>query len=537
MKFSYTLVYSSVLTLLLTACGTTNTANIDSNNTTIDKIPEFTSITEKSIPENTKDILTITTSQTQDINFTITGGDDRDKFIIDPQNRMLLFKTAPDFENPTDANKDNRYIVTITATNNNGATATQTITVLVTNDKKDDGPSFVSSDTVSIRENQELDFTITAEDNNSVNLTYIISGGSDQKRFILNNSTGKLSFNLFTPDFDYPSDSDKNNRYDIIVKAINDHNISNEQNLSILITDDADDLVPTRLVFKTGQDDGLVQGLPFGEDRDFKIVETNNQRAISFGNRMWEDSEHVINTTLDFGSANNYCDTLSYAGYDDWRAPNRHELAEIINYGKKDVLFDDFFEYKKGGRFWTSQERLSNTGDHSKAWSISFTDGEEYDELKGSNFNIRCVRGERIEDHNDFTVKGDTVIDNKTGIVWQNAEFIGYRNWQEAIDYCKNLVFEGYSDWRLPNVNELRTIMPVDDNEILFKHLSPIGNGNLDSGHSWSTTEYNETHARYNLNFWDEESNRDSLIVMYAEWTKEQNNDMMLNRCIRGGHL
>jgi len=491
--------------------------------------------TSKTVMENSSvDILLIKTNE-ENISYFISGGEDKDIFNIDKTAGMLSFKTPVDYENPKDKNADNIYKVTVGAKNDKNETLTKEISVTVVNDPTDDGPVFKSPSAITLEENKKLDFSIVVEDNNSAGFIYIISAGEDLKKFTLNNSTGKLSFNSFIPDFDNPSDFDKDNSYKIVVKAINDKNISNEQNISINITDDPDDLIPSRTVFKTGQDDGPVKGLPFGEDRDFIVHdEIDTQRAVSLGDRMWEDSEHVTNTKLDFDSANDYCDTLDYAGYDDWRAPNRHELAEIINYGKKNVLIDDIFNYKNGGNFWTSQPRLSSTGDNSKAWSISFSDGEAYDEPKGSDFYIRCVRGKEIKDHHDFSVKGDIVIDNKTGLMWQNARFSAKRTWQEAIDYCKKLEFEGYDDWRLPNVNELRTIMPKDGDEILFEDLSPI---DMDSGHSWSSTDYDETHARYNLNFWDAESDRDSLIMMYEEWTKDQNNDMMLNRCIRGGHL
>ncbi len=32
-------------------------------------------------------------------------------------------------------------------------------------------------------------------------------------------------------------------------------------------------------------------------------------------------------------------------------------------------------------------------------------------------------------------------------------------NWSSALEYCKNLEEEGYSDWHLPNISELRTII------------------------------------------------------------------------------
>ena len=46
---------------------------------------------------------------------------------------MLTFKAAPNFEKPTDADKNNVYEVTITATDGNANMATRDVKVTVTN--------------------------------------------------------------------------------------------------------------------------------------------------------------------------------------------------------------------------------------------------------------------------------------------------------------------------------------------------------------------------------------------------------------------
>ena len=60
-----------------------------------------------------------------------------------------------------------------------------------------------------------------------------------------------------------------------------------------------------------------------------------------------------------------------------------------------------------------------------------------------------------------FTDHGDgTVTDNLTGLMWaKNADMWGAIAWNNAIDNCKNLVLAGRSDWRLPTVNELESLI------------------------------------------------------------------------------
>jgi len=59
----------------------------------------------------------------------------------------------------------------------------------------------------------------------------------------------------------------------------------------------------------------------------------------------------------------------------------------------------------------------------------------------------------------NYTDNGDgTVTDNATGLMWQQSpENSGY-TWQEAVDYCEDLVLAEYDDWRIPTTKELFSI-------------------------------------------------------------------------------
>ncbi|MBI4983753.1 DUF1566 domain-containing protein [Candidatus Woesearchaeota archaeon] len=51
-----------------------------------------------------------------------------------------------------------------------------------------------------------------------------------------------------------------------------------------------------------------------------------------------------------------------------------------------------------------------------------------------------------------------TVTDLNTGLIWQK-ETGGKKTWEGAILYCKSLPLAGYSDWVLPKIDELRTLI------------------------------------------------------------------------------
>ena len=101
--------------------------------------PVFRGMSAVSVGENTTTVTAVRAedrdSQDRVTGYDITGGADRAKFAL-TNTRVLSFKTAPDFEDPTDADTNNNYMVVVRATSGTGdrqRTATRTFTVTVTN--------------------------------------------------------------------------------------------------------------------------------------------------------------------------------------------------------------------------------------------------------------------------------------------------------------------------------------------------------------------------------------------------------------------
>ena len=100
--------------------------------------PAFTTSANFSTNENQAATFQVTAMDPDDgdeVTYAITGGADQALFTIGATSGVLTFKDAPDHENPTDADSNNVYLVTVTATGGTGdraMTTDQAITVTVT---------------------------------------------------------------------------------------------------------------------------------------------------------------------------------------------------------------------------------------------------------------------------------------------------------------------------------------------------------------------------------------------------------------------
>ena len=76
------------------------------------------------------------------------------------------------------------------------------------------------------------------------------------------------------------------------------------------------------------------------------------------------------------------------------------------------------------------------------------------------------------------------VRDTVTSLQWQDN---GYPNkkWNDAIDYCSDLSLGGYTDWRLPNINELQTLVDYTKTNPALSNVFAYGTG---GGYCWSST-------------------------------------------------
>jgi len=95
------------------------------------------------------------------------------------------------------------------------------------------------------------------------------------------------------------------------------------------------------------------------------------------------------------------------------------------------------------------------------------------------------VKVEKISTLKRDDVK-EVVVDSATGLMWQDnsdAQSV-QKNWQDAKEYCHNLNHAGYSDWQLPTISELETLIDTTKYDLAIKK----GFNHVVSSYYWSSS-------------------------------------------------
>ena len=206
---------------------------------------------------------------------------------------------------------------------------------------------------------------------------------------------------------------------------------------------------------------------------------SDENEAVVFDNNtklMWQHTPTI--QWLLWGHAKGYCNSLTYGGYSDWRLPSPIEFHTISDINKYDPAFDTNYFPKltpttsilfpedgilSSARFWTSQEDNSDPA-KAKAYYIQYGDSSCFKETKTEKkYNVMCVRGNELPkpSFTTETINGDVVVtDSTTKLMWQKTTV--NRSWGGALNYCEKLKYAGHIDWRLPNRNELASLLNYD---------------------------------------------------------------------------
>jgi len=104
----------------------------------------------------------------------------------------------------------------------------------------------------------------------------------------------------------------------------------------------------------------------------------------------------------------------------------------------------------------------------------------------------------------------DIAQDSYTGLTWQDNIDVTHKviTYQKAYEYCQNLELEGFSDWRVPTITELLSL--VDYNS--YKPAILGGFNFIKDKFYWSSTKYkNNNYKNWGVDFENGASKIDNI--------------------------
>lgn len=305
-------------------------------------------------------------------------------------------------------------------------------------------------------------------------------------------------------------------------------------------------------------------GVLYGQDAQYSGVQAsytdNGDKTVTDNNTglMWQKTPDFDQYSYD--DAINYCRGLTTASHTDWRLPTikelysladfRGEIVDPMDESKNTPYIDtDYFDFEYNermayiGQYWSITKYtlgpVHNTEDVEAAFGYNFADGHIKGYETGYEFAtkdetihapgnfVRCVRGEEgIYGVNDFVKNYDgTVTDLATGLMWQQSDDGNRRDWQTALADAEDSTLAGYSDWRLPNIKELQSIVkyggevggwPAIDTDIFT-----LTGDNTRSDPLWfwsNTTQGDFKYSANYISFGKAFSKKTSSATEYFDW-------------------
>ena len=196
----------------------------------------------------------------------------------------------------------------------------------------------------------------------------------------------------------------------------------------------------------------------------FTVKGTGDEKIVFDENLKLEWQQKIPEGSFDWQSAANHCEK-EYAGSYGWRLPTPKELLSIVDNGRYDPAINtDLFPGTNDEWFWTSADFVSTAEtDKDKKWFVRFDKGflSHKAKTESEKMHVRCVRGTTLPDGQFETEKigeDEIVKDSLTGLMWQKTYKDSVKKFADALSTCENLEYAGFSDWRLPNKNELASI-------------------------------------------------------------------------------
>ncbi|EMO30163.1 Lcl C-terminal domain-containing protein [Leptospira noguchii] len=194
-----------------------------------------------------------------------------------------------------------------------------------------------------------------------------------------------------------------------------------------------------------------------------------------------------------------------YAGRTNWRLPTARELASIVHYTNNPHIENAFFPSKT----FTGRSYMTSTIDAKVAgnnWTVDFAVTPPMDARissipQATSIYLRCVSGNAMPAPSFVDQADGTVRDLNTGLLWSQCSegqvggtcLIGApsnTDWNTARGNCNGKALVGRA-WRLPNVNELLSIIDYNNPILILPAIDTTFFPNTPNPSAyWTSTTY-----------------------------------------------
>lgn len=172
--------------------------------------------------------------------------------------------------------------------------------------------------------------------------------------------------------------------------------------------------------------------------------------------------------SVDSATAASYCSALNsrrYGGYSDWRLASVRELRSLLEHSTTGIYYDTAAFPGSAAATFVASTTI--------AFANFFVDFSTTSvALGGGSGSVRCVAGPPLQTGVFRVLDNGMVREENTGLVFlrcgagqsEAANCAGTAQtmtWQQALQYCHNLVHGGRR-WRLPAIQELEMLIRFD---------------------------------------------------------------------------
>ena len=120
----------------------------------------------------------------------------------------------------------------------------------------------------------------------------------------------------------------------------------------------------------------------------------------------------------------------------------------------------------------------------------------------------------------DISKSGNIVKDTTSNLEWQDNEVGTEVTWEDTLERCESLELDGHSDWRVPNINELTSIVDKSKYSPAIRSVFE----NTSSSNYWSAS----TGESYKYNAW-------GVYFSYGYMYSNLKGNNLYVRCVRDG--